>query len=71
MDDIWYSPHELLTRNPMIGYVTGGRGCGKTFGFKEWVLERSEDPNRLFMWVRRYTTEEGRPRGPRGRREAP
>lgn len=50
---LWYDVNDVLSYNAMINYITGGRGTGKTFGFKEWCLKKEGQ----FVWIRRYATE--------------
>ena len=52
-NDIWYNKEGAVTHNAMLTYCVGGRGVGKTFGYKQWCLEKEGQ----FMWVRRYSTE--------------
>lgn len=50
---IFYDRTPALSHNAVITMVTGARGGGKTFGYKEWCVTSDAE----FVWVRRYDTE--------------
>lgn len=52
-ETMFYDKEQAVSRNAMLTYCVGGRGVGKTFGYKEWVLKKPEQ----FMWIRRYASE--------------
>lgn len=34
----WYSPTNIKSYNKFLNFIIGGRGIGKTYGFKKTVL---------------------------------
>lgn len=60
-DDIdtsmYWSAHDILTRNAMFNFVLGGRGCGKTFDSKVRRIRHFIKTGNTFIYMRRYMTE--------------
>lgn len=54
---IYYSNHELLTRNALFNFIIGERGNGKTYSFKKWSIDDFLKNKNEFVWIRRYDTE--------------
>lgn len=56
-EGLYYDPSELLSYGRHLNYIIGGRGIGKTYGFKlkliKWFLEKGH----MFVWLRRYEKE--------------
>ena len=57
MDNIWYSYDKVLSYHAMLNYIIGERGCGKSYGLKQYLLNRFKKKNRQFIYLRRYDTE--------------
>lgn len=56
-DRQYYDPEFPLFRGAELNFIVGGRGIGKTYGFKKLVLDRCTQNNTEFIWLRRYNTE--------------
>lgn len=54
---LFYDYGELLSKNGNINFLIGGRGCGKTFGFKEWAIRDFLKTKKQFVYLRRYKEE--------------
>lgn len=54
---IWYEPQEVLSYNRLYNFVIGVRGCGKSFGWKEFVVGHFLKTGRQFIYLRRTETE--------------
>lgn len=54
---MWYSPHELLSRNCLFNFLIGNRGGGKTFGTKDWAIKDFIKNGNEFIYLRRYKSE--------------
>jgi hypothetical protein len=50
----WYSFDRVFSYNSPWTMVCGGRGIGKTFGAKTYVVKRALRDNKQFIYVRRY-----------------
>ena len=57
MSNIYWNPHDLLTRNALFSFVVGNRGGGKTYGFKKWAIKTFLKNGKQFIYLRRYKTE--------------
>lgn len=55
--NLYYDPNPLLSYNRILNFVTGGRGIGKSYGFKSHVSKRFIKHKKQFIYVRRYKTE--------------
>lgn len=54
---IFYDVKPLLSRNCFINFIVGGRGTGKTFGCKKFVIDDFIKNKRQFFYIRRFNTE--------------
>lgn len=48
----YYNIDNLLSRNKFFNFVIGVRGCGKTYGFKKFVINRALKYGEQFMYLR-------------------
>lgn len=46
-----------LSYNALFNFIVGARGVGKTYGAKQWALQRFLKTGEEFIYVRRYQTE--------------
>ena len=46
-----------LSYNALFNFIVGSRGCGKTFGSKQWCIKDFLKTGSQFIYVRRYKTE--------------
>ena len=46
-----------LSYNALFNFIVGARGCGKTFGVKQWCIKDFLKTGYQFVYVRRYKTE--------------
>lgn len=53
----YYSLHKCLSYNRYLNILIGGRGIGKTYQLKKYVIEQYLKSKRQFVWLRRYKTE--------------
>lgn len=56
-NDIWYSYHNVLSRNAILNFIIGERGVGKSYGIKKYVIKRFLKYGKQFIYLRRYATE--------------
>lgn len=56
-ENMYYSNHDLLTRNAMFNFVIGGRGTGKTYNFKYTRIKHYIKTRKQFIYLRRYKSE--------------
>ena len=54
---IFYSPEKILSYNALLNLIIGNRGCGKTYGFKTFVVKRFLNKGKQFAYIRRYDTD--------------
>ena len=54
---IYYNLDKLYSRDFLLGFVIGERGCGKSFASKLFVLKRFIKTKEQFIYLRRYKTE--------------
>lgn len=54
---MYYDNSKLLSRNSLINFVIGERGCGKSYAFKKFLTNRCIKNNEEFVYLRRYKTE--------------
>lgn len=59
----FYDYGPLLSRGAMINMIVGGRGVGKTYGAKMYVLNQYLKKGAEFIYLRRYKTELSAARG--------
>ena len=57
MDTMYYSPEKLISRNGLLNFVVGERGVGKSFSFKNYVVDRYLKTGEQFIYLRRYKEE--------------
>jgi hypothetical protein len=50
----WYSVSLVLSYNAVYNFIVGGRGIGKTFGFKEKAIADAIKKGEQFIYLRRY-----------------
>lgn len=53
----YYKPSKILSYNAVFNFIVGGRGIGKTFSFKRYVIDKFLKSGDQFIYVRRYKTE--------------
>lgn len=53
----YYSLRKCLSYNRYLNILIGGRGIGKTYQLKKYVIEQYLKSKKQFVWVRRYKTE--------------
>lgn len=53
----WYSLNKILTYNAYLNFILGGRGIGKTFSVKKFLLSKAFYENKQFIYLRRTQTE--------------
>lgn len=56
-ESLYWSPHDILTRNAMFNYIIGGRGTGKTFGSLRHGAKKFLRCGKEFIYIRRYDTD--------------
>ena len=54
---MYYDYNKVLSYNAMLNFIIGERGVGKTYGAKEFVLNRFKNKRKQFAYIRRYETE--------------
>lgn len=53
----YYSYDQVLSRNGVFNFIVGGRGYGKTYGAKKFVINKFLKTGEQFIYLRRYRTE--------------
>ena len=53
----YYDVNQTMSRQRLFNYVVGARGCGKTYGAKDYVINRYLRYGEQFVYIRRYETE--------------
>lgn len=53
----YYSLRKCLSYNRYLNILIGGRGIGKTYQLKKYVIEQYLKSKKQFVWLRRYKTE--------------
>lgn len=53
----YYRLRKCLSYNRYLNILIGGRGIGKTYQLKKYVIEQYLKSKKQFVWVRRYKTE--------------
>ena len=53
----YYDYGPVLSRNALFSFVVGGRGLGKTYGFKHWAIRDWIRSGSEFVYLRRYKSE--------------
>lgn len=54
---MYYDYGPILSRNPFVAMVVGGRGMGKTYGAKELAIRDFDNKGMQFVYLRRFKTE--------------
>lgn len=54
---MYYDIKKTLSYNCLFNFVLGGRGVGKTYGFKQWALDDFKKNGAEFIYLRRYDKE--------------
>lgn len=54
---IFYSYQNVLSYNALLNLIIGERGVGKTYGAKEFVLNRFKKKHKQFAYIRRYESD--------------
>jgi len=57
MDNIFWNLKETLSYNKLLNFIVGARGCGKSYGCKEWCIDDYKKTGKQFIWVRRFNSE--------------
>lgn len=57
ISSMWWSPHKILSFNCLFNFIMGARGCGKSFGAKEFCIKQAIEKGRQFMLLRRTEVE--------------
>lgn len=57
MANIYYDYQRVLSYNATFNFLTGSRGCGKTYGAKKFVIKDAIYNGNQFVYLRRYKTE--------------
>lgn len=53
-ESMFWSATRTLTHNRLINIIVGNRGGGKSFGAKEWAIDRFIKDREQFGYIRRY-----------------
>lgn len=53
----FYDYQPILSRNGTYNFIVGGRGIGKTYGFKYFAIRQYLKKHEQFMYLRRYKLE--------------
>lgn len=53
----WYSPTNIKSYDKFLNIIIGGRGIGKTYGFKKDCISRFKKKGKQFLYLRRYKTD--------------
>lgn len=56
-EGIYYSFQKLLSYNAFINFLLGARGCGKSYGAKDFLAKSFIKRGDEFVYIRRYATE--------------
>lgn len=54
---MYYNYSKVLSYNAMFNFIIGERGVGKTFGAKQYCINRYLKKGEQFVYIRRYKTE--------------
>jgi len=50
-ESYYYDGREMLSHNALFNFILGNRSVGKSFWFKDWML--NHEPDNLIIWIRR------------------
>lgn len=53
----YYDYHRILSYNVSVNVLIGERGCGKSYGAKDYVINQFLKKNSQFIYLRRYENE--------------
>ena len=53
----WYITTNIKSYNKFLNFIIGGRGIGKTYGFKKDCISRYKKTGKQFLYLRRYKTD--------------
>lgn len=53
----YYDYHRILSYNVPVNVLIGERGCGKSYGAKDYVINQFLKKNSQFIYLRRYENE--------------
>lgn len=53
-ENLYWSPNQLLSYNRYLNMVIGGRGIGKTYGIKKFLIKRFLEHGEQFVYLRRH-----------------
>lgn len=56
-NSMWYSPYRLLSYNAFINMCLSGRGMGKTYSCKKFIVKRFKKTGKQTVYLRRTKTE--------------
>lgn len=51
--EIWFNPNKIFSYDRILNFVTGARGCGKTYGCKKWAIKHYIKTGKRFVYLRR------------------
>lgn len=54
---IFWDIRKPLSYNALFNFIVGARGCGKTYGCKDWGIRSFLKNKKQFVYVRRYANE--------------
>lgn len=54
---MFYDIYKTLKHKCLFNFIVGNRGCGKTYGFKEWAIDDFLKNGNQFVYIRRYKQE--------------
>lgn len=57
VEDMYYNPNELMSKQRILNFVLGARGLGKTYAFKCRAVKRFLDHGEQFIYLRRYKSD--------------
>ena len=58
---MFWNIRQTLTHNTLISVVVGSRGCGKSYGAKQWAIDNFIKNGEQFGYIRRYKEDLKRP----------
>ena len=57
MDSIFWNINNSVSYNALFNFIIGNRGGGKTYGMKNYVINKFIKKGEQFIYLRRYKTE--------------
>lgn len=52
-EQLWFNPNKVFSYDRILNFVTGARGCGKTYGCKKWAIKHYIKTGKRFVYLRR------------------